>query len=98
MTQTPAIPTWTAADRFRKAREHAGLDQGQLAEATGLARQTVSNYERGATSRPRRAVANLWAMATGVPAGWLLEGEVRPEGFEPPTFWFVVRTDLELAA
>lgn len=42
---TGAIPTWTLGDRLRKARMHAGPDQGQLAEVTGIHRNTISSYE-----------------------------------------------------
>ena len=90
------IPVWTRADRLRKARESAGLDQTTLGERIGVSRGTVSNAERG-TVEPRRAVIMAWAMATGVPLRWIDTGEapspdgegasvVRPEGFEPPTF------------
>jgi len=30
--QETMIPTWTLADRLRKAREHAGLEQSELAD------------------------------------------------------------------
>ena len=95
---TGIIPVWTLSDRLRKARETTGLDQAAFAERTGLSRNTVSNYENGHTT-PRRSNVMMWAMATGVPAGWLLNGEtppsdedegdsdsVRLEGLEPPTF------------
>lgn len=92
------IPTWTRADRLRKAREVAGLDQTALGQHIGVSRGTVSNAERG-TVEPRRSVIMAWAMATGVPLTWIETGEApspggdgasidaRPEGFEPPTFW-----------
>ncbi len=65
------------------------MDQTALAEALGMSRQTVSNYERGATN-PRRAVLLAWAMATGVDAKWLEAGDeaptpVGPAGIEPTT-------------
>ena len=92
------VPVWTMSDRLRKAREVTGLDQKQFAMHTGLSRNTVSNYENGNTT-PRRPSLVLWAMATGVPMSWLVNGEtppadedegvsddVRLEGLEPPTF------------
>lgn len=51
-------------DRIRAAREGSGMDQGQLADAAQLARQTVSNYERGMT-KPSRGNVRLIAWATG---------------------------------
>jgi transcriptional regulator with XRE-family HTH domain len=64
------IPQWTTADRLRKARELAGYEQASLALELGVAKNTVSNYERG-TVRPRRPVLVAWAMATGVALDWL---------------------------
>ncbi|MBT1542029.1 helix-turn-helix transcriptional regulator [Curtobacterium flaccumfaciens pv. flaccumfaciens] len=67
------IPTWTQADRLRKARETVGMEQQQLADATGLSRTTVGKYERGEV-KPRRSGLILWAMATGVPLSWIETG------------------------
>lgn len=81
-TQTVgAIPEWTLADRLRKARETAGMDQVQLAEAMGIARTTVGNYEHGHTS-PRPYILKEWALVTGVPLWWL-KGNAAPEGGGP---------------
>lgn len=60
-------------DRIRAAREGAGMDQGQLADATQLARQTISNYERGNTA-PRRGAIRLIAWATGYDYEWRYVG------------------------
>ncbi|WP_425393602.1 helix-turn-helix domain-containing protein [Agromyces subbeticus] len=67
------IPEWTMADRLRKAREHARLEQRQLAELAGIARATVSNAERGAHI-PHRATVRAWADACGVLVSWLETG------------------------
>lgn len=60
------VPQWTVADRLRKAREWAGVEQAELAERMGVSRGTVSNAETG-----RRAVRLItlkaWALETGVP-------------------------------
>lgn len=74
MTDRGGVPEWTLADRIRKARDFAGLDQGALASVTGLSRQTLSNYEHGKT-RPSKASLNLIAMMTGVDRCWLLTGQ-----------------------
>ncbi|NYS35952.1 helix-turn-helix transcriptional regulator, partial [Streptococcus danieliae] len=39
------IPQFTISDRLRKAREHARLDQTQLAKRIGISRTSVSSYE-----------------------------------------------------
>jgi transcriptional regulator with XRE-family HTH domain len=94
------VPGWTVSDRLRKAREHAGLEQAELAADLGVSRNTVVNYERGRVE-PRRPVLVAWALRTGVPLVWLVTGDassprqdgpdggshsVRPKGLEPPTF------------
>ena len=95
--QPGIIPTFTLADRLRKAREVTGMDQAEFAERAGLSRTGVSKAERG-DGVPRRSTLRLWALASGVPLSWIETGEapspggdgapvVRPEGFEPPTFW-----------
>lgn len=82
MTQamTPhTVPAWSVGDRIRKARESAGLDQHQLAEITGIARSTISNYERGST-RPSKAYVKSIGLATAVDHVWIWTGS--PSG--PP--------------
>jgi transcriptional regulator with XRE-family HTH domain len=71
MQQTGSVPRWTLADKLRKARQHAGLEQDELAEQLGIARQSVSNYERGQTT-PNRPIVWAWADVTGVDRAWLL--------------------------
>jgi len=100
------VPVWTQGDLLRKAREHAQLEQGDLAQRLGVSRQTVSNAERG-TRRPRRALVMAWAMATGVSLAWLESAPpttptgpaadvVRPLGLEPRTQWFRARRHLSI--
>ena len=77
-----AIPSWSISDRLRKAREHAGLEQGELAAAIDVSRTTISNYERGHVS-PRRIVVRQWALRTGVPFDWLMTGTETPHPGDP---------------
>ncbi len=72
------IPQFTRGDRFRKAREKLGMEQGAFAEHIGVSRGTVSNYERDA-SPARRVVASAWALATDVPLEWLLDADEAAE-------------------
>jgi transcriptional regulator with XRE-family HTH domain len=44
--------------RIKRARERAGLTQRQLAEAIGVDRKTVGNWESGASS-PRSSLARI---------------------------------------
>lgn len=68
------VPEWTVGDRLRKAREIARLDQQPFADAIGVSRGTVSNYERGSVDHYKPIVLRAWAMATGVPLEWLETG------------------------
>jgi len=45
-------------DRIRSARERKGMTQQQLADALGVARETVGNWETG-VSTPRNAMGRL---------------------------------------
>ena len=75
MMMTPGtVPQWTIADRLRKARESAGYGQAEFAQATSLARATISAAENGHRV-PSRANVRLWALATGVPYEWIMTGE-----------------------
>ncbi len=66
-------PVWTLADRLRKSREAAGLEQIDLADVAGISRATISAAERG-KREPSRATLAMWAMATGVSRSWLVDG------------------------
>ena len=77
------VPQWTIGDRLRKAREDAGLDQGQLAEAMEVSRKTIGNNETGRV-QPRRIVVRAWALATGVSFDWLWDGTTPSPGMEQP--------------
>lgn len=80
MMPTPGlVPEWTIADRLRKARESAGYGQVEFSQRTSMARGTISAAENGKRV-PSRANIRLWAMATGVPFEWLVNGETPPDG------------------
>ncbi len=94
------IPPSRLPYRLLIARLEAGLKQEELAALMGCGRTVISNAEKG-KGPVRKIVLNAWALATGVPISWLENGdggwyppedgpaaaaEVRPEGFEPPTF------------
>lgn len=74
-----SVPEFSIHDRLRKAREHAGLEQGALAERIDVSRQTVGNYELGRTPRPKKLIVRQWALACGVNFDWLWEGAAHPD-------------------
>jgi transcriptional regulator with XRE-family HTH domain len=91
MTTDQVIPQWTMGDRLRKARHLTGLDTRAFAELIGISQKSVTNAE-GDHVKARRITINAWALATGVPVQWLLEGDVvRHQGLEPRTRWLTTR-------
>ena len=62
-TMTRPTLAWDMADRMRKAREVAGLDQRALAALLSIARASVSNYERRHT-QPLPAIRKAWGLAS----------------------------------
>ncbi len=75
MSTQPAgiIPTFTLADRLRKARELTGLEQREFADQLGISRTSVSNAETG-TTRPIKVTLKAWALRSGVDYEWLTTG------------------------
>lgn len=64
---------WDYADRLRKAREVAGYNQGEMARALNISRQSVVNYERRNTE-PLPLIREKWAEVCGVSEEWLVSG------------------------
>lgn len=62
-------PTWTLQDRIRKAREHAGLKQEELAAQLSVTRHTLGRWEKGDNEPPTKKLEAL-AKVTGVPLSW----------------------------
>lgn len=75
-------PQVTIHHRIWIAREWAGMDQFALAKATGIGRNTISNYETGATTHMKPLYLSQIAEATGATIEWLLTG-VEDEGPSP---------------
>ena len=68
------IPQWTLADRMEKARKDAGLSTQEIADAIGISRKSVWNYEHG-TTKPLRPILAAWAEVTGTYVEWLTGGD-----------------------
>jgi transcriptional regulator with XRE-family HTH domain len=77
-----ARPSWRLADRLRRAREFAGLEQRELAERAGISQATISAAENG-RAQPHRSTLVLIASATGVALEWI-EGECEDEDEPAP--------------
>ncbi|TQM25101.1 helix-turn-helix transcriptional regulator [Microbacterium kyungheense] len=73
MTMMLDNPAWTLVDRLKKSRLLAGLEQSDLADACGVSRNTISNWETG-RSEPSASAFVRWARTTGVTLEWLAEG------------------------
>lgn len=68
------VPAWTLGDRLWKARTSSSTSVATMADALGVNRKTINNYERMRTPITRGNVL-AWAMVTRFPAEWLLTGE-----------------------
>jgi transcriptional regulator with XRE-family HTH domain len=74
------VPIWTLGDRLRKARDWAGITRDELADELGVHARTISSYELDQT-KPKKAFLRQWALHTGVPYGWLVDGQnFHPDG------------------
>ena len=60
------IPAIELRHRLRIAREYAGYERDELADAIEVSRNTIGNAESGRT-RPRKLMLDAWALACGVP-------------------------------
>ena len=69
-------------DRLHKSMRVSGMTTATLGVALGVHRNTISNYLTGRTKMDRRTLIS-WAFATGVPLGWLENGET-PAGPNGP--------------
>ncbi|MBV2355198.1 AAA family ATPase [Streptomyces sp. J2-1] len=80
-------PAPVLAAALVRAREAAGLTQGELAERSGLSVRAIRNLETGRTARPRRQSLVLLTGALGLPAreaGRLLGAGHPATAPEPP--------------
>lgn len=75
MSTAGVIPAFTVADRVRKAREYAQLQQDELADKAGMSRGGVARIESGRGGKPRRASLIAISFATGVDLAWLETGK-----------------------
>lgn len=75
--ESGTVPPVLMRHRLRIAREHAGLEQEELAELMGVSRKTVGNTEVGRV-RPRTITLRAWAFHCGVPLSWIEGGEDMP--------------------
>ena len=65
------------AEQLRLARKSCGLSQGELAEISGLARNTVTSIESGAANYRAGTMALLMAMLISKGAVFRADGEVQ---------------------
>lgn len=93
-----ALPTWTLQDRIRKAREHAGLKQEELAQKLETTRQTLGRWENGSHAPTEKNLQAL-AEATGVPVEWFYQdGTQQPSQATPQRFLVEVSGDTLTAS
>lgn len=71
---TSHMPAFDLADRLRKALRVSDVSVQDMADYLEVGRNTIGRYINGHT-QPSGAVVRLWALRTGVPYGWLRDGE-----------------------
>jgi len=81
-------PKFKLHHRMQLALEVGDVGVQEMADYLGVSRASVSRWINGRGIVGKQTL-RLWALRTGVALEWL-EGEARPEGLEPPTFWSVV--------
>lgn len=64
----------TLGQRLARARREAKMSQSALADAIGVSRQTISNYERGGTDEVQFEIVAKWAKATDVALEYFAAG------------------------
>lgn len=63
----------TLGERISVARERAGMEQSELAEALAIAESTLNGWEND-SAEPRSTRLTLIAGVLGVTPGWLMSG------------------------
>ena len=71
-------PVKTLAQRFKYAREAAGLTKADLARALGISRASVTQIESGITKNLRGSTLVSLEQVTGISSEWVEEGRGSP--------------------
>lgn len=93
MTTTPqqaGVPDWTTGWRLHRSLVHAHMTIEQMAEEIGVSRSSVSRWINDRAA-PRTAYLRLWALRTGVPYAWLLDGTVPDDQEGSRMVYFLTR-------
>lgn len=103
-SSTTGVPEVTLGWRMKMALGHAHMTVQEMADEAGMSRQQLSRYLNDKGERPRRAILVTWALRTGVPLEWLIDGveNATPEGggglLIGPSGWFSRSAGVEWAA
>ena len=73
-----ALLEFDQGERMRKSLKVAGISVTAMAEYMGVARETVSTWLNG-RNKPATAAVKLWALRTGAPYEWIVNGFVKQE-------------------
>ena len=74
---------WDRADRLAKSLQAADVSVGEIADYLGVHRNTVSGY-LNRRIRPSVRVLRLWALRTGAPYEWIVNGDEDDKPQRPP--------------
>lgn len=83
MSDNATIPDWTLGWRMRRALGHSGVSVQEMADELGVARTTLTRWMGDQGAPPRPAFLRVWALRTGVPYEWLVNGETTVTASQP---------------
>lgn len=75
MPELGAIPPWTLGWRLQRALAWASISVNEIASELDVSRGTISRWLNDRGAPPRPIYIRQWALRTGVPYGWLCDGD-----------------------
>lgn len=88
---TATVPQFQLHHRLALALEASGVEPADMAEDLGVHVNSIHNWMGGRTN-PKLGMIKLWALRTGVPYTWILDGVEpgdSPEQVKRPDRWTV---------
>ncbi len=81
-TERDALYVWTIGDRMKKTLKVSGMTRYQMADYLGVELSTVSTWMNDKI-KPSTQTLRLWALKTGSPYEWLVDGKYTPRDLNP---------------
>lgn len=78
VADTGRVPDWTLGWRLQRSLAFAEMRAEEMADELGVVRATISRWMHDRGAPPRTIYIRQWALRTGVPYGWLTNGDGDP--------------------